>query len=476
MDPTVLRPLPSPFPVWMPYGADIRGHEIIITMPKTLRSKMRPVARLANFGTPSEQAWAQYLIKELAQKLGIYPASIHSLYGAMARGDLPKQFTVPAMNLRAMTFDLAEAAFRQALEIDAAAIIFELARTEMSYTGQSPQQYTATVFAAAIAAGWTGPVFVQGDHFQVSAAKFTENPQKEIGAVEELIREAIAAWFFNIDVDTSTLVDLSRRTLREQQYNNARWTAHFLELIRSLQPEGVTISVGGEIGEVGGKNSTTRELVAYLKVLALILGRIPDLSKASINTGTAHGGTTLPDGSTASVKLDTRAMRLVGQRARRQFGMIIVQHGASTLPPEAFSIIRMAEAGECHLASAIMRSVFRNVTLGMDRRMREALTALKGGPKEGQTEEQWWKDNAKHVLAQFSSELWGMSELNRRAAVDEVEAQFATIFDAFNIAGTRPLVEQYAPPPAQPFPNPRPDEVDIAVTTTANIDTTGLSD
>jgi hypothetical protein len=112
----------------------------------------------------------------------------------------------------------------------------------------------------------------------------------------------------------------------------------------------------------------------------------------------------------------------------------------------------------------------------MDRRMREALTALKGGPKEGQTEEQWWKDNAKHVLAQFSSELWGMSELNRRAAVDEVEAQFATIFDAFNIAGTRPLVEQYAPPPAQPFPNPRPDEVDIAVTTTANIDTTSLSD
>jgi hypothetical protein len=26
--------------------------------------------------------------------------------------------------------------------------------------------------------------------------------------------------------------------------------------IRSLEPEGVTISVGGEIGEVGGQNST----------------------------------------------------------------------------------------------------------------------------------------------------------------------------------------------------------------------------
>ena len=33
--------------------------------------------------------------------------------------------------------------------------------------------------------------------------------------------------------------------------------------IRSIEPEGVTISVGGEIGEVGGHNSNEEELRAY---------------------------------------------------------------------------------------------------------------------------------------------------------------------------------------------------------------------
>jgi len=40
--------------------------------------------------------------------------------------------------------------------------------------------------------------------------------------------------------------------------------AELTALIRSLETDGVTVSVGGEIGEVGKKNSTTDELKAYL--------------------------------------------------------------------------------------------------------------------------------------------------------------------------------------------------------------------
>ena len=35
-------------------------------------------------------------------------------------------------------------------------------------------------------------------------------------------------------------------------------------MIRDLEPAGITISVGGEIGEVGGKNSTVEELRAFM--------------------------------------------------------------------------------------------------------------------------------------------------------------------------------------------------------------------
>ena len=42
-----------------------------------------------------------------------------------------------------------------------------------------------------------------------------ESPEKEVGAIEALIDEAIPAGFFQIDIDTSTLVDLSQSTLAE---------------------------------------------------------------------------------------------------------------------------------------------------------------------------------------------------------------------------------------------------------------------
>ncbi len=83
-------------------------------------------------------------------------------------------------------------------------------------------------------------------------------------AVKDLIWEAIDAGFYNIDVDTSTLVDLSKPTVKEQQHLNYSLAAELTTMIRDLEPAGVTVSVGGEIGEVGGKNSTVEELRAFM--------------------------------------------------------------------------------------------------------------------------------------------------------------------------------------------------------------------
>jgi nicotinamide mononucleotide (NMN) deamidase PncC len=71
-------------------------------------------------------------------------------------------------------------------------------------------------------------------------------------ALRALIREAVAGGYLNIDVDTSTLVDLSKQTIKEQQDVNTSLSAELTAYIRSMEPAGVSISVGGEIGEVGG--------------------------------------------------------------------------------------------------------------------------------------------------------------------------------------------------------------------------------
>lgn len=453
--------------------------QVEINNSANLARAMRNLAIQVMFGDSITQEWAQWLIRDLALKLGIYPASIHHLYRAMARGELGRHFTVPAMNLRTLTFDLACAAFRQAKVRNAGALIFEIARSEIGYTGQSPAQYSAMIFAAAIATGWSGPIFVQGDHFQISKAKYDINADAELGTVERLIEEALAAWFFNIDVDTSTMVDLDKRTLREQQRLNAQLTAHFLRFIRNHQPPGVTVSVGGEIGEVGGRNSRTVEFRAYMTELVLHLliggGDLEGLSKISLQTGTAHGGIVLPDGSLAEVDLDTNVLRLIGRWAARDHGMIVVQHGASTLPPEAFGIIWAAGAGECHLATAFQFGVLDNLDAGFIAMMKEWIRKNKGGPKGDQTEAQWWWANAKHALGPFVNHIWNANPWHHEQAVRAVEEQFALIFDAFNIRDTAPLVAQYAPLTYQ-LPNPRPDQVATVVATRPNEDVSDLAD
>jgi len=202
------------------------------------------------------------LIKEMAKEMGVIPASIQGLYEEMGR-NFPG-FTVPAINIRGLTYDVARAIFRKATTQNVGALIFEIARSEIGYTKQRPLEYSACVLAAAIREGFEGAVFIQGDHFQVVRRYFEKDPDAEINYLKSLIKEAIEAEFYNIDIDTSTLVDISKDTVYEQQRPNFENTAILAEYVRKIEPHGVTISIGGEIGEIGGKNSTPDEARAYL--------------------------------------------------------------------------------------------------------------------------------------------------------------------------------------------------------------------
>ena len=91
----------------------------------------------------------------------------------------------------------------------------------------------------------------QGAHGQVNPKKYAAGRAGEVGEVKKLIAEEGGAGFYNIDVDTSTLVDLSKSTLLEQQRLNYDHAAEITAFIRDREPEGVSVSVGAEIGEVG---------------------------------------------------------------------------------------------------------------------------------------------------------------------------------------------------------------------------------
>ncbi len=442
--------------------ARIVGDRLEVDDPARLRGELiDDLAREAVFASDaSRRDAARWLIWSASQALGSGSASIHELYMARGRGEFePTRFTVPAINVRASAYLTARQAFAAAMEREAGAVIFEIAKSEMAYTDQRPAEYTAVILAAALREGWGGPVFLQGDHFQFNATRWSSDPDAEMAGLRDLTREAIEAGFLNVDIDSSTLVDLSRPTVAEQQAVNAANTAELTRLIRALQPAGVTISIGGEIGEVGKANSTEEELREYLSGYYQRLGTAAvGISKVSIQTGTSHGGVPMPDGTIASVKIDFDTMRRLSAVAREEFDLAgCVQHGASTLPEEAFNQFPANGTAEIHLATG-----FQNILYdagGLPDELRAEMMAwcsdnCAGERKDGETEDQFLYKTRKKALGPFKRQLWELPEEAQQQIGANLRSKFGLLFDQLGVAGTRALVDRFVAPVALPRPRP----------------------
>src|SRR5258708_29965478 len=77
-------------------------------------AKIDALVRKAVFGSEDEKAHARWMIWEMGQQAGVRPASIHELYLARGRGEVPP-FTTPAMNVRILSYDTGRAIFRACL-------------------------------------------------------------------------------------------------------------------------------------------------------------------------------------------------------------------------------------------------------------------------------------------------------------------------------------------------------------------------
>jgi fructose/tagatose bisphosphate aldolase len=409
----------------------------------------------AVFGEADEREAARWLLWEIGQARGVRPASIHELYIARGRGECAG-FTVPAINIRSMSYDSARAVFRAARAGRAGAIILEIARSEIAYTDQRPAEYVSVLIGAALREGWSLPLFIQGDHCQVNAKKYSTDPEGEVGEVKKLIAEEVAAGFYNIDVDTSTLVDLSHETLAEQQRANYERAAEITHFIREREPAGVTVSVGAEIGEVGHKNSTVAELHAFMQGYEAEceqLGIADGISKISVQTGTSHGGVVLPDGRIADVKLDIDALRDLSRVARERYGLAgAVQHGASTLPSNAFGNFPRVETAEIHLATNFQNIVFDHPALPADlkRRMYAWLDEnAQGERKADDSDDQFYYKARKKAIGPFKQDLWSLPENVRAAISADLERTFAFLFEQLNVNGTADLVDRFIQAPMQ---------------------------
>jgi fructose-bisphosphate aldolase, class II len=444
-------------------AARVRGDRLVIDDERAFRDAgVRTLAWTQTFSEdPGTVEAARWVVWEASGQLGAPSASIHELYMARGRGEV-HGFTVPAFNLRTQVFDMARTVFIAAAKRDAGAVICELARSEQEYTFQRPGEYLTNVLAGAIAVGWRAPVFVQGDHYQFNAKKYTSDPQGVTEGLRRLIREALGVGYGNIDIDASTLVDLDKPTVDEQQRVNYERTAELAALIREIQPPGLIVSIGGEIGEVGKHNSTEEELRAFLDGfrarLASLAGEdAPGISKVSVQTGTSHGGVPLPRGGVAEVKLDFATLERLSTVAR-EYGLAgAVQHGASTLPDELFHRFPEVETAEIHLATGFMNLLYDHP------RFPAALKREIEAWIEQNTRDEWKPDESreqslyktrKKALGTFKRQLWELP--TRDEILADQERKIGFLMDQLAVPGTAEAVARSVRAPARSRPLPEP--------------------
>ena len=415
-----------------------------------MQQSIDELVRAAVFGDGDAKAAARRTIHLEARDRGAISSSILSLYRAIGRGEVTRKFTVPAFNIRALTYDVARALFRAAMRNKVGPFIFEIARSEIGYTEQRPGEYAVCVLAAAIAEDYRGPVFIQGDHFQASAKKWAtdDGRQSEIKALESLIDEALAAEFFNIDIDSSTLVDLSFPTRDEQQHTNYTYTTHLTNYIRSKQPKGIDVSIGGEIGEVGKYNTQPDEVRAYIDGVRRALGD-PGMAKISVQTGTSHGGVPLADGSIAQAKIDFDVLRETTRICREEYGIAgSVQHGASTLPEQVFNKFPENDAVEIHLATGFQNMILDAPSLpqAMKDEIRQfCFDHCADERKGGETDEQFVYKTRKKAIGPFKRRMWDLPASEKQPILDAIEAKFEFLMDKLGVFNTRDLTEKHIP-------------------------------
>jgi len=308
-------------------------------------------------------------------------SSTAPFYKQIAKGNVAS-FSVPAFNLRILTFDMARALFRAARKANTNVFIMEIAQSEMGYTRQTLKGFTKQCLAAAKAENYQEPIFLQGDHFK---------PKNDL---PRLIKRAIKAGFYNIDIDCSAL------PLAE----NISQTNYFIEFIKKYQPRGVEINIGGEVGEIGGSNTSAEHLREFLR-------QVKGIGKVAVQTGTAHG---------KGGQIDWQLLKNLSAIAKEYGVAGVVQHGASTLSED--DLKRLPQYGVCevHLATELQNIILEHPLFPQE--IKEKFSPY---------------ENKKQALGPLKKQIENISQSIKDQIMIDVEKKFIFFFRCLGMENVR---------------------------------------
>ncbi len=382
--------------------------------------------------------------------LGIYPSSAQQLYKACAEGKCGG-FTVPAVNLRMLTFDVAKAVFRAAKKNHAGAFMFEISKPEMDYTGQCPLEFTGALLAAAVEEKFEGPVFIQGDHVQVGARRFALDPEKEMKGLKDVMAGAMEAGFYNIVMDFTNLISQDNVSRKERQRRNFETCALMTRFIRQNEPSGIKVSLGAVIGDIEGMNEAEETLRGFMEGYweGLPAG-MDGLSKISVQAKAAFKNDMMHKVNPAGGQLNFEALGRLSAVARNTYSLGgLVHDGLQALPMNDFGKFVEAKVLEVRLATQFQDMILDSSYFPKDLKEKMYLWVKKTCQKErkeDQPEDQFLCQMRRKSLGFFKEELMNLPEEMKENLTQEVEARLDFLFKQLKVRDTAPLARNYAKP------------------------------
>jgi hypothetical protein len=197
------------------------------------------------------------------------------------------------------------------------------------------------------------------------------------------------------------------------------------------------------------------------------------LSKISVQSGTSHGGVVLADGKIADVKLDLDTLERLSKVARDSYHLAgAVQHGASTLPDEAFNNFPARETAEIHLATNFQNMLFDYMPPELRSGIYDWLKEnAKDERKPTDSDEQFFYKTRKKALGPFKRQLWDMPAPSKATLASKYDEKFEFLFTQLAIGKTASMVAKYVEAPVLHRADPT-----VAVAVAAAPDDADLSD
>ena len=136
-----------------------------------------------------------------------------------------------------------------------------------------------------------------------------------------------------------------------------------------------------------------------------------------------------------------------------------VQHGASTLPEDAFTNFPKYGACEIHLATGFQNIVLDHPRIPPDLResvRRWVFENCASERKASDSEQQFLYKSRKKAIGPFKRRMWDLPADVLSAVSADLEGRFGFLFDQLNIGGTTEVVSRYVKAPVVRRAAPRP--------------------